>query len=152
LNISTIAASEKAVNCSGLIDWIRSWDWGNVGNVISTHLRQNHYTDWESLVVATIDGRYAGFCTVIKQDDWGIGIDISITPFISAVYVDPAFRGKRLTKALIDAACEYAVSVGFDAVYLISAEEGLYEKYGFEILSHVVTQKGETEPLYIKNL
>ena len=47
------------------------------------------------------------------------------------MFVGESHRGHRLSQRLIDAAANYAASLGFARVYLVSDHRGLYEKYGF---------------------
>jgi len=148
--ISTVPVGTGTVDCSGVIRWAEAWDWG-VGKIVAERLRHNGYTDWECAVVAIFDGQYAGFCTLEKKDEYGTDLDFTlITPFIGAVYVDPQFRGCRMIGKLLDAVCNYARSLGFDAVYLISSHVGLYERYGFEPYKQTVTMSGSIETVFRK--
>jgi len=134
---------------SGRIRWAKKWDWG-VGNVIARRLRRHRFSGWETVVVAMVNGEYAGFCALEKKD--GYGTDLDVSPFVTAVYVDPKFRGRGLVGNVLDAACGFARSLGFDAVYLISSHQGLYEKYGFAQFTQTVVKTGKTEPVFRKTL
>ncbi len=48
------------------------------------------------------------------------------------VFVDEKCRGKRISEKLISTASEYAYNCGYENVYILSGEKGLYEKYGFK--------------------
>jgi len=86
------------------------------------------------------------------RDEWGTDIGPALTPFITAVYIAPQFRGQHLSARLVGAACDYAYLKGFISVYLISREQGLYEKFGFHIFSQTVTLSREIETVYRKFL
>ena len=146
-----IPVGSQATDCSYVIRWAEKWDWG-VGGVLANRLRNNNFKDWETIVIVTVDEQYAGFCILEKKDDWGKEIDTSFTPFITAVYIDPKFRGQKLSKNLLDAACDCARSLKFEIAYLISGEQNFYEKYGFEKFAETLTLSGKTEPVYKKHL
>ena len=152
LEILTLPTGNKPVDRSGIIQWAKMWDWG-VGEIVAERLRRGSYSDWGCAFVAIIDGQYAGFCALHEKDEYGTDLDFThITPFVGAVYVDPQFRGHRVIGKLLEAACDYARSLQFDAVYLISSHVGLYEKYGFEKFSRTVTLSGTTESVYKREL
>jgi len=149
VNMYVLPAGAGGNRYSGLIRWAKTWDWG-VGEVIARRLRRHRFSDWEAAVAAMVNGEYAGFCVLEKKDGYGTGLDVS--PFITAVYVDPKFRGRGVVGNVLGAACGYARSLGFDAVYLISSTQGLYEKYGFAQCTQTVTITGKTEPVFRKTL
>ena len=115
-------------------------------------LHSNAFKDWESIIALTNNEQYVGLCILEITDEWGTDIDPAFTPFITAVYIDPQFRGQHLSAKLIGTACDYAFSLGFDVVYLVSGEHGLYEKFGFEICTQTVTRLGTVEPVYRRYL
>ena len=147
VSTSVLPIGKGTVRCSRLIRWAKKWDWG-VGDVVARRLRRHQFSDWEAAVIATVDGEHAGFCLLEKKD--GYGTDLDFSPFITAVYVDPKFRGRGVVGQVLDAVCDYARSLGFDAAYLISNWQGLYEKYGFAQFTQTVTISGSTEPVFRK--
>jgi len=147
LKIVTSPVGNKTVDCSGIIQWAKTWDWG-VGEIVAKRLTNNQFKDWETVLALTVDEQYAGFCIIEKRDDWGTDIASELTPFITAVYIDPKFRGRHLSEKLLKAASDFAHSIGFNAVYLISSQQGFYEKFGFEKFTQTVTLSGTTEPVY----
>ena len=150
--ITRLPVGNGTTDCSDLIRWAEAWDWG-VGKILAKRLSSNVFSGWESAFVVMVDNQYAGLCLLEKKDDYGTGIDFSsVTPFITAVYVNPQFRGRHMSEKLIDAACDYARSLGFDAVYLISSHEGFYEKYGFGLFTQTLTTTGSTEAVYRKSI
>ncbi len=151
LKITTFPVGNKTVDCSCIIKWAETWDWG-VGKIVAKRLADNEFNDWESIVVLTIDDEYAGFCILEKRDDYGTDIDPDFTPFITAVYIEQKFRGCHLSKILLESASNFALSLGFNAVYLISSQQNFYEKFGFEKFVQTVTCFGTIESVYKKSI
>lgn len=69
------------------------------------------------------------------------------TPFAAKAY-----RGYRISEKLIYFANGYAEKCGFLRTYKPSKHIGLYEKYGYRYLKHIVNYDNETERLYVKEL
>ena len=53
---------------------------------------------------------------------------------------------------MIRCAMQYAGEIGYQAVYIMSSETGLYEKYGFTKIGDFETVYGTTEQLFRKNM
>jgi len=75
-----------------------------------------------------------------------------IFPWISSIFVDENQRGHRISGSLIEAANEYAKSIGFDKTYISSEHIGLYERYVYRYLKDIVNYGGGTDRLYVKEL
>jgi GNAT superfamily N-acetyltransferase len=75
-----------------------------------------------------------------------------IFPWISTLFVSEEYRGKRISKKLIDFANEYAKGIGFDKTYIPSVHIGLYEKYGYTYIKDIVNYGGDIDRLYAKEL
>ncbi len=56
------------------------------------------------------------------------------------------------TLAKTDCALAYAKTLGFDKVYLVSGEQGLYEKYGFIKLEDKKDRGGRDEQIFFINI
>ena len=69
------------------------------------------------------------------------------------MFVGESHRGHRLSQRLIDAAANYAASLGFECVYLVSDHHGLYEKYGFIAVDAYPApwDAAETETVFVRN-
>ena len=52
---------------------------------------------------------------------------------------------------MIEAALRYAGSIGYETVYLMSGERGLYEKYGFTKLGDYDTIHGTRDQLFCRS-
>ena len=120
-----------------------SW---RAGPFLARRMRANDFQSWERVIAAVEDGRVVGYCTLSEQDE--LPERYGFSPFIGFVYVDEEYRGHRLSGRMIDAAVRYAGELGYRAVYLMSGERGLYEKYGFEKLGEYETIFGTVDQLF----
>ncbi len=123
-----------------------SW---RAGPHLARMMRQRRLRDWER-VLAAVDGeQIAGYCTVSEKDTFP---DSAYTPFIGYMFVGERYRGGRLSEKLIEHACRYLQTLGYDEVYIISGETGLYEKYGFLKIGDHQPPFGETEQIFMKRI
>lgn len=120
-----------------------SW---RAGKFLSNMMRENSFSDIERVLVAHKCDRIVGFCTFYEKD--ALPEDSGYTPFIGFVFVDENSRGKRVSEKMIDEACKYAKDIGFEAMYIVSGEHGLYEKYGFEKIDELETIYGDVDQLF----
>ena len=103
-----------------------SW---RAGQTLAQQMRSEYFQDWERVFAAfTPEGDVAGYCTLAARDCLP---DAPYSPYIGMVFVGEAHRGHRLSERLLQYASDYAASLGFSRVFLVSDHEGLYEKYGF---------------------
>ena len=103
-----------------------SW---RAGPVLAQSMRSKSFRDWERVFAAwTDEGDIAGYCTLAERDCLP---DAPYSPYIGMVFVGEPFRGHRLSEQMLQAASDYAASLGFSRVFLVSDHVGLYEKYGF---------------------
>lgn len=107
------------------------------------------FSDWERVIVGISDDDLASFCTVSKED--GLA-DSTFTPFIGYVFVGKAYRGKRISEQLLTYAETYLKELGFQSIYIVSGEIGLYEKYGYKKIKDCMTVHGFAENLFEKKL
>ena len=120
-----------------------SW---RAGPYLAERMDKGTFTDRER-VIACLDGeQVAGFCTFSERDS--LPEDDPRTPFVGFVFVDEKYRGKRLSQRMIARACFHAADLGYEAVYVVSGEKGLYEKYGFHKIGDVKTVHGTAEQLF----
>ena len=134
---------EKTIAFAGHCSW-------KAGPYLARQMTENHFQDWERVIVAVDQGRIAGFCTFTEKDE--LPDTYPYAPFIGFVFVDENFRGKRLSGQMIDCAIQYARELGFQTVYLMSGEHGLYEKYGFEKIGDFETVFGTVDQLFQKTI
>jgi GNAT superfamily N-acetyltransferase len=147
VSVCAVTIDKQNADSSELIEWLNNWDW-SVGKLVANRIRNTRFSDSDAIIAAKIDGQYAGLCILEEHDDYAVNRELS--PFISAVYVDPKYRGRRISEKLLLCACERAKVLGFRAVYLVSGEQGLYEKYGFEPFAKTLTLSGREEAIYRK--
>ena len=124
-----------------------SW---KAGPYLADIMRSGQLSDIERIIIACEDGEIIGFCTLAEKDE--LPDSFAYTPFIGFIFVDEKARGKRISEKLIYTASEYALSIGYECVYILSGEEGLYEKYGFEKIGIVETIYGTADQLFRKKL
>lgn len=122
-----------------------SW---RAGPFLARMMRENRFQPWERVIAAVADGAIAGFCTLTEKDELPDGYPFH--PFIGFVFVGEAYRGRRISERMIEAALDYAARIGYGRVYLMSGEGGLYEKYGFQKLGDYETVRGTVDRLFVK--
>ena len=131
-----------------LADYAQSCSW-IAGPHLAGMLRENRFSDWEA-VFAALDGeRIAGFCTFLKTDYYP---ENRYWPWISSIFVDEQYRGRRISGLMIEKAIEYAKEQGFDKVYIPSDMTGFYEKYGFELIDRLVNYGGDEDNVFMKRI
>ena len=132
--------------------------WGNVadyaekcswsaGKYLAELMRSNSFKDTERIFAAFEGGEPVGFCTLTEKDE--LDPKYPYTPLIGFVFVDEAHRGRRISEKMMGKVLEYAKSTGFDKVYVMSGESGLYEKYGFTYMGDYETIYGNAEQLFV---
>ena len=133
---------------SETISFAENCSW-RAGAYLAELMRQNEFADWERVFVARDDERVVAYCTFTAKDELAEKYEFS--PFIGFMFVDESYRGKRISGMLIKTACAYASALGYEKVYIMSDEQGLYEKYGFQKLGEYETIYGSREQLFVRN-
>ncbi|MFC6346362.1 GNAT family N-acetyltransferase [Vagococcus carniphilus] len=123
-----------------------SW---RAGASLAEKMNNRFFSDLEKVIVGISDDELSCFCTVSKED--GL-TDNTLTPFIGYVFVGETYRGKRVSEQLLSYAEAYLKELGFQSLYIVSGEIGLYEKYGYKKIKDCVTIHGFTENLFEKKL
>lgn len=128
------------------IRFARNCSW-YAGRRLAERMRENRFADWERVFAAVEEDRVVGFCVFEAKS--GLPEHLSgYGPFINCVFVDEAFRGRRISEKLVWAALDYGKSLGCQRVYLKSEHHGLYEKYGFEKIADFVPVRGLADQLF----
>lgn len=70
--------------------------------------------------------------------------------WVSCIFVSEEYRGRKISKYLINAANEYLKQIGFTRSYIPSEFFGLYEQYGYIYLKDIVNYAGGTDHLFVK--
>ena len=119
-----------------------SW---RAGTYLAKDMRESKFADWERVLVALVNNKIAGFCTLAKKDCIP---NVTYLPYIGYVFVGEEFRGNRISEKMITHAMKYAKKLGFDKVYLVSDQVNLYEKYGFVKIDEKLDLWGHLEKIY----
>lgn len=141
---------EKNTELAGeLIRFVKDFSWNEVKKHLLETLQSWTFTDWETPFAAIVNGHIVGMAYFMKKDYYPLP---EIYPWITAIFVAEAYRGYRISEKLIYFANGYAEKCGFLRTYIPSKHIGLYEKYGYRYLKHIVNYDNETERLYVKEL
>ncbi len=132
-----------------LIRFVENFSWEDVKEHTLHILRNWEFSDWETMFAALADNQIVGMASIMKTDYYPLP---EIFPWISGVFVDESHRGHRISERLVEAANEYAKSIGFDKTYIPTKHIGLYEKYGYHYIKDIVNYGNETDRLYVKEL
>ena len=100
------------------------------------------------MCVICVNGKVSGFSTFTEKDELSEQYDF--TPFIGFVFVDEQYRGRRLSEMMIQSIISYAKELGYEKVYIMSGEIGLYEKYGFVKLGDYETIYDSIDQLFVQ--
>ena len=131
------------------ISFAENCSW-KAGAFLANMMRNKEFSETERVIAASEDGKIIGYCTFAMKDE--LPDDVVYSPFIGFVFVDEGSRGKRVSEHMINAASDYARSIGYEAIYIMSGEQGLYEKYGFEKIGDFMTIYGSEDQLFQKVL
>ena len=131
------------------ISFAENCSW-KAGPYLAKRMRNNEFEEIERVIVATENDMPVAYCTFSLKDD--LPETSEYTPFIGFMFVDEKCRGKRVSEKMIEVASEYAKSIGYETIYILSGEMGLYEKYGFEKIGDEETVYGTVDQLFQKKL
>lgn len=132
------SAADFAENCS----WI-------AGKHVAQMMRENRFTDWEAIFFAMEDDRFAGYCTFLKEDYYP---ENRYSPWISSMFVEESFRGRRISGKMIDFVCGYAREQGFGRVYIPTDTPWLYERFGFTVIDSLTNYGGDIDQVLSKQI
>lgn len=133
------AAIEFAENCS--------W---KAGKFLAKLMKENKFLSWERVFIACVEEKVIGYCTFAEKDE--LPEQYNFSPFIGFVFVDEKYRGNRISEQMINSVIAYAVKLGFEKVYIMSGERGLYERYGFEKVGDFETIYNTVDQLFVKTI
>ena len=148
--IITIQKVDKGTETSvALLEFVKSFSWNEVKEHTIRVIKNWEFEEWETPFVAIANGCIIGMVTIMKTDYYP---STEIYPWISTLFVSEEYRGKRISKRLIEFANSYAKDLGFNKTYIPSGHVGLYEKYGYTYIKDIVNYGGDTDRLYAKEL
>ena len=113
-------------------------------------MKESGFLPWERVLAACEGEEIVGFCTLSQKDE--LPERFPYSPFIGFVFVEERRRGRRISEKMIDRAARYAKTLGYRCVYIMSGEQGLYEKYGFRKIGDFETIYGTIDQLFEKEL
>ncbi len=73
---------------------------------------------------------------------------MDLWPWLCALYIEEAYRGRALGARLLDHAKREAVRLGFSDLYLATDHVGYYEKYGFVYIGETGDPFGGSSRIY----
>lgn len=114
-------------------------DWA-AAKYLAKKMIGDEFNDWEGIVVAETTDRIVGFCSFVDKDI----VDLTYSPYIAIVYVDPTFRGKGISKELVEIAEQQLITEGFQGVYIVTQHVGLYEKWGYSQIDEAEDKFGRS--------
>ena len=117
--------------------------------ILAQKMNENSFLDWEKIFIAKDNNKIIWFCTFTKED-WIPNCDYS--PFVWFIFVDEAYRWKRVSEKMINTAEEYAKTLNFEKVYIVSDHKWLYEKYWFEKVDEKADEMWHTENIFSRNI
>ncbi len=131
------------------ISFAENCSW-KAGSFLAKRMIENEFQKWERVCAACVDGEVAGFSTFSQKDE--LSEQYGFAPFIGFVFVDEKYRGRRLSEKMIQSIISYAKELGYEKIYIMSGEKGLYEKYGFVKLGNYETIYGTIDQLFVQDI
>ena len=117
--------------------------------ILAQRIEWDDFLDWERVFVAIDDGEIIWFCT-FTQKDWIP--DCNYSPFVWFIFVDKNYRWKRVSEKMINKVEEYAKTLDFKKLYIVSDHKGLYEKYWFEKVDEKSDEMWRIEGIFCRNI
>lgn len=146
MRIKSINQNEKL--WQELIDYANNCCW-EAWPILAQKMEKNNFLDWEKIFVTIDDEKIVWFCTFTKED-WIPNCDYS--PFIWFIFVNENYRWKRISEKMINVVEEYAKTLDFDKLYIVSDHKWLYEKYWFEKCDEKADELWRIESIFVKDI
>ena len=131
-----------------LIQFAENCSWV-AGRHLAGMMRENRFSGWEAVFAAVEGEEIAGYCTFLKEDYYP---ENRYWPWISSVFVNERYRGRRISHLLIGEAIRYAEKCGFEKVYIPSDMTGFYEKCGFRKIDELVNYAGDADSIFMREI
>ena len=143
----------KSITNSDLL-WTNLIEYANVCTweawpILAQKMTNNEFSDWEKVFVSIDNDRIVWFCTFTKED-WIP--ECNYSPFVWFIFVDSNYRWKRISEKMINAAREYAKSLWFEKLYIVSDHKGLYEKYWFNKCDEMIDEMWRNESIFCRDI
>ena len=133
---------------SNLVNYANSCDW-EAWPILAQKMKENNFLEWEKIFVAIDDEKIVWFCTFTKED-WIP--DCNYSPFVWFIFVDENHRWKRVSEKMINTVEEYAKTLNFKKLYIVSDHKWLYEKYWFEKCDERADELGRIETIFSREI
>lgn len=133
---------DKTINFAENSSWI-------AGKHLAGMMRDNRFTEWETVFIAKDNDDIYGYCTFLKEDYYP---ENRYSPWISSIFVDEKARGKRVSHQMIEYVIKYAKESGFSKVYIPSDMEGFYEKCGFRPIDTLKNYGGDIDTIFMREI
>ncbi|MBF0015873.1 GNAT family N-acetyltransferase [Enterococcus casseliflavus] len=114
-------------------------DWA-AAKYLANRMIGDKFKEWEGIVVAETSDRIVGFCSFVGKDI----VDLTYSPYIAIVYVEPDLRGNGISKELVEIAENQLITEGFQGVYIVTQHVGLYEKWGYSQIDEAEDKFGRS--------
>lgn len=117
--------------------------------ILANKMEYDSFSDWERIFVAIENKKIIWFCTFSKED-WIP--DCNYSPFVWFIFVDENHRWKRVSEKMINTVEEYAKTLNFKKLYIVSDHKWLYEKYWFEKCDERADELGRIETIFSREI
>lgn len=131
-----------------VLEYAESCSWKG-GQHLAHLIRERRFKSFEEVFLLTEEEKIRGFCTLSK---WDYSPQRHYSPWITTIFVDENYRGKRRSEKMIEKAAQHAENLGYEKVYIQTDHVGLYEKFGFEKIDTITNYDGEKELVFVKEL
>ena len=131
-----------------LVDYANSCD-REAGPILAEKMKWDSFSDWEKIFVVTENDNIVGYCTFTKED-WIPNCDY--TPFVWFIFVDEKYRWMRYSEKMINTVEEYAKTLKFKQIYIVSDHKWLYEKYWFEKCDEKADEFWRIETIFVRKI
>ena len=146
MEVNRIESNDSKWNA--LIEYAENCSW-TAGKHLASMMRDNAFDEWESVFAATTEDEIIGFCTFLKTDYYP---ENRYSPWISTIFVDEKYRGKRISERMINKVIGYAKEQNFSKVYIPSDITGFYEKYGFQKIDELQNYGGDIDNIFAREI
>ena len=129
------------VNINKLVEWMYNW-WSEEGKyskeTVAQYMKYSFNSDNlpKTIVAFNENNEEIAMCHITTHD---MSARPDLYPWIANLYVDPAYRGNKLVKVLLDKAIEETKKLNINCLYIYTEHVGLYEKYGWEYIEDIYT-------------
>jgi GNAT superfamily N-acetyltransferase len=123
-----------------MTDWMYSW-WGETEGYPREAVRLYVQNSCQPRLPCTFglfaDGRLRGMYQLRLED---LFVRPDLYPWLANVYLEPSARGLGLGGRMLSSVRDHARQLtGFPQLYLYTAHQGLYEKYGWVLAGEIDT-------------